>query len=83
VTRQSVDFQRLGALEIAMTEADRGHLLARAERQAKLGVQAARMSAQEARKEIPLLHPDLAGALFYAGDALVDPRWIMLRERAR
>jgi glycine oxidase len=74
---QSIDFQRLGALEIAMTEADWEHLLARAECQSKLGIQAARMSAEEVRREVPLLQPDLAGALFFAGDALVDPRGIM------
>jgi glycine oxidase len=77
VTGQTVDFQRLGALEIAMGETDWGDLLARAERQAKLGIRAARMSAQDVRREVPLLRPDLAGALFYGGDALVDPRGIM------
>jgi glycine oxidase len=77
LTGQSIDFQRLGALEIARTEADWGRLLARAERQAKLGIRSATMSAQEVREEVPLLQSDIAGALFYAGDALVDPRGIM------
>jgi glycine oxidase len=77
VSGQSIDFQRLGALEIALTEADWDWLLARARCQEEMGIHASLMSTEEVRCEVPLLDPKVTGALFYSDDALVDPRGIM------
>jgi glycine oxidase len=81
-TGQIIDFQRLGALEIAISEADWGRLLARAECQEKLGIHVSPVSGEEARREVPLLDPGVTGALFYSADALTDPRGIMRALRA-
>ncbi|HLI84678.1 MAG TPA: FAD-dependent oxidoreductase [Bryobacteraceae bacterium] len=81
-TGESLDFQRHGALEIAMTEADWAPLLRRAACQEKLGIRALRISGEEALRQVPLLAPAVAGALFYPEDALVDPRGILRALRA-
>jgi glycine oxidase len=76
-TGQAIDFQRHGAIEVALSETEWQTLKARAAVQGKVGIPACPMSAEELRREIPLARQDIAGALFYPQDALVDPRGIM------
>jgi glycine oxidase len=72
-----IDFQRLGAVELAASRKEWTELQARAERQAALGIPSAPLVSSDLRKHAPLVRQDVAGALFYPQDASVDPRDIM------
>ena len=72
-----IDFQRLGAVELATSRKEWAELQARAERQASLGIPSAPLSPNDLRTHAPLARQDVAGALFYPQDASVDPRDIM------
>jgi len=72
-----IDFQRLGAVELATSRKEWAELQARAERQAALGIPSAALTSSDLRKHAPLARQDVAGALFYPQDASVDPRDIM------
>ncbi len=74
---ESIDYQQLGAVEIALSEDEWPRLEARARCQASLGIPSCRLSASELRRQIPLLGREAVGALFYPQDALVDPRDVM------
>ncbi len=69
-----IDFQRLGAIEVALSRQEWADLQARAERQAGFGIPSGVLTATEIRKHLPLARQDIAGALFYPEDAVVDPR---------
>jgi glycine oxidase len=73
----AIDYRRLGAVEIAGSEAEWRELEARAGSQAKLGIPACPMSRDELRREVPLVDAGAAGGFFYKDDAVVDPRQIM------
>ena len=77
-----IDFQRLGALELPASPKQWPALLARAERQAAFGIPSCALTPDDLRKHAPLARPDVAGALFYPQDALVDPRDVMAALRA-
>lgn len=62
----AIDYQRCGAIELALDDAEAEDLEHRAARQAAFGI----------RSE-PAIHPGAAAARFYPDDALVDPRHIM------
>lgn len=72
-----IDFQRLGAVELAATHQEWAALQGRSQRQSALGIASCPLSAEDLRKHVPLARPEVAGALFYPQDALVDPRDIM------
>jgi len=72
-----IDFQRLGAVELAFSRDEWSAIQARAERQAALGIPSCPLEARDLAQHSPLARPDVAGALFYPQDALVDPRDIM------
>jgi glycine oxidase len=72
-----VDFQALGAVELALSEEECGVLEARSRLQASLGIPSCPLSMDELSKQVPLALDDAAGALFYPQDAMVDPRDVM------
>ncbi len=72
-----IDFQTLGAVELALSEPEWNLLEARGRLQASLGISSCPMSPDELRKQAPLALLDAAGALFYPRDATVDPRHVM------
>ena len=72
-----IDFQRLGAVELALSHAEWEALQARAQRQAALGIPSCALSPKDLQKHAPLARQDSDGALFYPQDALVDPRDVM------
>ena len=74
---KQVDFRRAGAVEVAVSEAEWEDLQARGRTQAGLGIPSRPVSSEELGKLVPLLSTDVAGALFYPEDALVDPRRVM------
>jgi len=72
-----IDYRRLGAIEVAGSEAEWRALQARAESLAGLGIPACPMSREDLLRELPHLNCAAGGAFFYPEDALVDPRHIM------
>ena len=81
-TGLEIDYRRLGAIEVAASEAEWPTLHARAVLQAEMGIPACSMSREELLREVPLIDAALAGAFYYPEDALVDPRQIMRALRA-
>jgi len=77
----SIDYRRCGAVEVAFDRAEYQALARRAEFQRALGIASLALDDSELRKLVPLFDREAAGALFYAGDAIVDPRDIMLSLR--
>lgn len=77
-----IDFQRLGAVELAFSTNEWETLQAKAARQSALGIASCPLSKAELRQHSPLARHDVAGALFYPEDALVDPRDVMAALRA-
>src|SRR5581483_11494492 len=77
-----IDFQRLGAVELALSRGEWTALQARAERQSALGVPSCPLDAADLRKHVPLARQDVRGALFYPQDSLVDPRDVTAALRA-
>jgi glycine oxidase len=61
-----IDYQRCGALELALNDREAAELELRAARQCRIGI----------RSE-PARHPGSAAARFYPDDALVNPRDVM------
>jgi glycine oxidase len=74
---KQVDFRRAGAVEVAISEAEWEDLQARGRTQASFGVPSQPLSSEELGELLPRLSADVAGALFYPEDALVDPRRVM------
>ena len=72
-----IDYRRLGAIEVAGSEAEWRALQARAEAQAGLGIPACPLSCEDLVRELPRSNGAAPGAFFYPEDALVDPRQIM------
>ena len=67
-----IDFQRKGAIELALDEQEWLLLRERAARQQNLGI----ASEPVDPGDMPLLGRPAAGALLFPGDALVDPRHV-------
>jgi glycine oxidase len=68
-----IDYQTNGAIEIATNENEWAEVRARAEKQRSLGIESHDLDGAEVRPFSPLA----CGALFYPGDAVVDPRDVM------
>ena len=77
-----IDYQRLGAIEFAFSPREWTELAARGTRQAALGIPSCPLSAKDLRRHAPVACQEVAGALFYPQDALVDPRDLMAALRA-
>lgn len=76
-TGSAIDFQQLGGIEVASSEAEWRVLQVRAGAQAPLGIPACPMSQSDLLREVPLADPRSVGAFFYPEDAMVDPRQVM------
>lgn len=77
-----IDFQRLGAVELAVTRQEWTDLQARAQRQGALGIPSGALTEADLRKHLPLARQDVAGALFYPEDAVINPRDMVAALRA-
>jgi glycine oxidase len=74
----SIDYQQCGAVQLAYSEREWQDAQARAAVQASAGIEAKRLTAKQVTTFWPRIRNEgLAGALFYAGDAIVDPRDVM------
>lgn len=76
-TGQRIDFQRLGAIEVALSETEWPTLTARAVAQGEVGIPSCELTAEDLRREIPPVACDVAGGFFYPEDAHVNPRDLM------
>ena len=75
----AIDYQECGALDLAYDTAQWNALRERAEQQAGFGVPSKVLSASQVATFWPRVRAqDLAGALFYPEDAIVNPRELML-----
>ncbi len=74
-TELAIDFQECGALELAYTPDEWSELQEKARRQAELGVESKVITAERLKAFWPRVNGEnVAGALFYPGDAIVNPR---------
>jgi len=73
----SIDYRRCGAVEIAFNDTECQALTGRAALQRPLGIPSQPMDRSDLRQMVPAFDRDAAGAFFYPGDAIVDPRDIM------
>jgi glycine oxidase len=73
----SIDYRRCGAVEVAFEGEEYQALARRAELQRPLGIPSLALDDAELRQLVPIFDRAAAGALFYAADAIVDPRDIM------
>ena len=75
----AIDYQECGALDLSYDAADWGLLLARAERQATFGLTSKILKTEQVSTFWPRVRSEgLTGALFYPGDAIVNPRELVL-----
>jgi glycine oxidase len=73
-----IDYQQCGALQLAYSEHEWQGAQARAELQASTGIEAKPLTPKQVATFWPRIRSEgLVGALFYAGDAIVDPRDVM------
>jgi glycine oxidase len=72
----AIDYQRQGAVEAAFDDAEWAGLTARAAAQREIGIASERLDRAGLRELAPLLSGDIAGALFFPADAIVDPRHV-------
>lgn len=76
-TGLSIDYRRCGAVELAFESEEWEILKSLAAAQRQMGIPSTALEAAEIRARIPSLEREVAGALFYPEDAIVDPRDVM------
>src|SRR5215469_17186968 len=64
-TGLEIDYRRLGAIEVAASEAEWRTLEARAESQATMSIPAFRVSREELLRQVPLIDAAVAGGFYY------------------
>ena len=64
-----IDFERLGAVELAPSPREWQALEGRARRQSALGIPSCALARHDLRQDVPLAREDVVGALFYPEDA--------------
>jgi glycine oxidase len=76
-TGVSIDYRRCGALELAFDSEEWEILRNLAGAQHEMGIPSTALDGAEIRARVPLFERQVAGALFYPQDAIVDPRDVM------
>ncbi len=75
----AIDYQECGGLDLAYSPEEWEELHARAGRQSALGIESKPLTPKQVSTFWPRIQPDkLAGARFYPGDAIVNPREVVL-----
>ena len=77
-----IDFQTTGAVEPAWDETEWEALVSRAAAQRTIGIASEPFDATQVKNAVPLAAPCVEHAMFYPGDALVDPRDVTRALRA-
>lgn len=70
---EDVGYRRCGAMRVAFDDAEREALAAQVDEQHTAGLSAALLDRDQARGVEPALSPDIRGAAFFDGDAVIDP----------
>jgi glycine oxidase len=73
----AIDYRVCGGIDVAFDDAEWQALSRRGEQQRALGIPSTALHRQDLRRLVPLLDREFAGALYYAEDALIDPRNVM------
>ncbi len=73
----AIDYRVTGGVDVAYDDAEWQALATRGEQQRTLGIHSTVLDRQGLRQLIPLFDRELAGALLYPDDTLVDPRDVM------
>jgi glycine oxidase len=73
----AIDYRVTGGVDVAYDDAEWQALRSRGEQQRALGIHSTVLDRQGLRRLIPLFDREVAGALFYPNDTLVDPRDVM------
>ncbi|HWB84174.1 MAG TPA: FAD-dependent oxidoreductase [Bryobacteraceae bacterium] len=73
----SIDYQRLGAVEVVVSPEATIQFEARARLQAELGIPSFPLGARQMAERVPLARKEVAAVRFYPEDAIVDPRDVM------
>ncbi|MCU1273457.1 MAG: Glycine oxidase ThiO [Bryobacterales bacterium] len=76
-TGVSIDYRRFGAVELAFDGEEWEILKNLAGAQREMGIPSTALDVAEIRARLPFLERQVAGALFYPEDAMVDPRDVM------
>ena len=78
VSGRAIDFRECGAVELAADESEKSALLARMDVQRGWGIASEWLEPQRLREMVPQLSgAEWAGAAWYPGDAVVNPRELM------
>ncbi|MGC2661026.1 MAG: FAD-dependent oxidoreductase [Bryobacteraceae bacterium] len=73
-----IDYQKCGGLQLAYSEDEWQDIQSRASLQAAVGIESKGLSAKQVAAFWPRVRSEgLAGALFYSGDAIVNPRDVL------
>jgi glycine oxidase len=72
-----IDYRACGGIDVAFEEREWQELARRAELQRPLGIASTVLDRAALRESLPLFDRRSAGAVYYPGDAIVDPREIM------
>ncbi len=76
--RTTIDYQECGAIDLAYNAAEWIALQDRAGRQRSLGIESKPLTEAQVKTFCPFIRSaNLAGAIFYPGDAIVDPRELL------
>jgi len=73
----TIDYRECGGVDVAYELDEWQALSRRAEQQRALGIQSTILDRQSLHDQIPLCGREYAGAIFYPGDTLIDPRTVM------
>ena len=75
----AIDYQECGGLDLAYAPEEWEELQARAGRQSALGIESKPLTPKQVTTFWPRIRPEkLVGARFYSGDAIVNPREVVL-----
>jgi glycine oxidase len=77
-----VEFRRMDAVQIALTQAELESLSRRAAFQRTAGIPSTVLTSDQLRALVPMVRPDAIGAIHYLNEAILDPVGLMTALRA-
>ncbi len=69
-----IDYRESGAIDVAFTADEWTKLRTRAEAQRRIGIHSEDLNQAQVRELAPMVEGEIAGALLFPGDAIVNPR---------
>ncbi|HXL69740.1 MAG TPA: FAD-dependent oxidoreductase, partial [Rhizomicrobium sp.] len=77
-----VEFRHVGAVQIALTNAELESLSARAASQRAAGIPSTVLTSDQLHTLVPMLRADAIGAIYYTNEAIIDPAALIAALRA-